>query len=271
MNFTKFTLDNNRTALVILAVLLLAGYMAFTTMPRAYDPGFTIRAAQVITYLPGASAQRVEALITDKIEEVIHEMPEVDFVKSESRAGVSIIIVNIQESYSDMRPIWDSLRRKVDSVTPDLPEGVSGPIVNDEFGDVFGIVLTITGEGFSYAELEEIASDARREYLRIDDAAKVDIFGVQEERIFIEYDNARLTELNLSPYQLAQMLDSRNIVTPGGAISLGPERILLEASGNFESVEDIADTVIRVPDSNTLVFLRDIARVTRGYIDPDFY
>src|SRR5690606_3120963 len=144
----------------------------------------------VITYLPGASAQRIEALVTDKVEEVIHEMPEVDFVKSESRTGVSIVIVNIQESHVDMRPIWDSLRRKVDSVTPDLPEGVSGPYVNDEFGDVFGIVLTITGEGFSYAELEEIAANARREYLRIDDAAKVDILGVQEEQIFIEYDNA---------------------------------------------------------------------------------
>lgn len=271
MNVTRFTLDNNRTALVILAVLLLAGFVTYSSMPRAYDPGFTIRAAQVVTYLPGASAQRIEALVTDKLEEVVHEMPEVDFVKSESRAGVSIIVVNIKESYTDMRPIWDSLRRKVDSVTPDLPEGVSGPYVNDEFGDVFGIVLTITGEGFSYAELEDIASDARREYLRIDDAAKVDIFGMQEERIFIEYDNARLTELNLSPSQLAQMLDSRNIVAPGGAISAGPERILLETSGNFESVEDIANTVIRVPDSDALVFLRDIASVTRGYIDPAQY
>lgn len=268
MNITRFALENNRTALVILVVLLLAGLAAFRSMPRAYDPGFIIRTAQVITYLPGASAQRIEALVTDQLEDVIHEMPEVDFVKSESRAGVSIVNVNIKESYTDIRPIWDSLRRKVDSVIPDLPEGVSGPHVNDEFGDVFGIVLTITGEGFSDAELQKIAADARREYLRIEDVAKVDIVGMQEERVFIEYDNARLTELKLSPNQLAQMLDSRNVVAPGGAISLGPERILLETSGNFESVADIANTVIRVPDTNTLVFLRDIASVTRGYIDP---
>ncbi|MCP5144924.1 MAG: efflux RND transporter permease subunit [Gammaproteobacteria bacterium] len=271
MNLTRFTLDNNRTALVILLVLLLAGFAAFRSMPRAYDPGFTIRAAQVVTYMPGASSQRVEQLVSDKIEEAVHEMPEVDFVKSESRAGVSVIVVNIKESYTEMRPIWDSLRRKVDGVTPDLPEEVVGPYVNDEFGDVYGIVLTITGEGFSYAELEQIAEDARREYLRLGDAAKVDIYGVQEERIFIEYDNARLTELNISPYQLAQMLDSRNIVTPGGAIELGPERILLEASGNFESVEEIANTVIRLPNTDTLVFLHDIARVYRGYVDPAQY
>ncbi|MCB1633390.1 MAG: efflux RND transporter permease subunit [Xanthomonadales bacterium] len=268
MNITRFTLDNNRTALVILAVLLLAGLAAFRSMPRAYDPGFIIRTAQVVTYLPGASAPRIEALVTDPLEEVIHEMPEVDFVKSESRAGVSIVNVNIKERYTDTRPIWDSLRRKVDSIAADLPDGVSGPHVNDEFGDVYGIVLTLTGEGFSDAELEQIASDARREYLRIEDVAKVDIFGAQEERIFIEYDNARLTELKLSPYQLAQMLDARNIVAPGGAISLGPERILLETSGNFESVEEIANTVIRVPETDTLVFLRDIAHVSRGYVDP---
>lgn len=271
MNLTKFSLENSRTVFVLFAVLLLAGFMAFQSMPRAYDPGFTIRAAQVITYLPGASSERVEQLVTDKIEEVIQEMPELDFVKSESRTGVSIIIVNIKESYTNMRPIWDALRRKVDSVIPDLPENVNGPFVNDEFGDVFGIVLTITGEGFSYAELEEIASDARRVYLRIDDAAKVEIFGVQEERIFIDYNNARLSELNVSPHQLSQMLESRNIVSPGGAITLGSERIMLEVTGNFESVEEIANTIIRIPNTQTLVKLKDIARVYREYIDPAQY
>ncbi|MCB1860974.1 MAG: efflux RND transporter permease subunit [Gammaproteobacteria bacterium] len=271
MSLTQFSLENNRTAYVLLAVLLLSGFMAFKSMPRAYDPGFTIRAAQVVTYLPGASSGRVELLVTDKIEEVIQEMPELDFVKSESRTGVSVVIVNIKESYTNMRPIWDSLRRKVDGVTPDLPDGVVGPYVNDEFGDVFGMVLTITGEGFSYAELETIAKDSRRQYLRLGDAAKVDIFGVQEQRIFVDYDNARLSELNISPYHLSQILDSRNIVSPGGAITLGPERIVLEATGNFESVEDIANTVIRIPDSQTLVLLKDIAHVYRGYIDPAQY
>lgn len=268
MNLTEFSLKNNRTVFVLLAILLLAGFAAFQSMPRAYDPGFTVRAAQVITYFPGASSQRVEQLVTDRIEEAIQEMPELDFVKSESRAGVSIIIVSIKESYTEMRTIWDSLRRKVDGVAPDLPENVDGPFVNDEFGDVFGIVLAITGEGLDYAELEQIASDARRAYLRITDVAKVDIFGAQEERIFIDYDNARLSELDVSPYQLSQMLDDRNIVSPSGAITLGSERIMLEATGNFESVEEIANTIIRLPNTQTLVLLKDIADVYRGYIDP---
>ena len=271
MNLTKFSLENNRTAFVLLGVLLLAGFMAFQSMPRAYDPGFTIRAAQVVTYLPGASAERVEQLVTDKIEEVIQEIPELDFVKSESRTGVSIVIVNIKESYTNMRPIWDLLRRKVDGVIPDLPENVDGPFVNDEFGDVFGIVLTITGEGLSYAELKEVASSAQRAYLGINDVSKVDIFGAQEERVFIDYNNARLSELEISPHQLSQMLNDRNIVSPSGEITLGAERIMLEATGNFESVEEIANTIIRLPNTQTLVALKDIAKVYRGYIYPAQY
>ncbi|MBU2983740.1 efflux RND transporter permease subunit [Saccharophagus degradans] len=271
MNLTQFSLENNRTVFVVLSVLLLAGILTFQSMPRAYDPGFTIRAAQVVTQLPGASSERVEQLITDKIEDAIQQMPELDFVTSESRSGVSIVVVNIKESYTDMRPIWDSLRRKVDGVVPDLPDGIIGPFVNDEFGDVYGIVLTVTGEGFSYAELMQAASDARSEYLRISDVAKVDILGEQEQHVFIDYNNARLSELNISPYQLSQMLESRNIVSPGGAVTLGSERILLEATGNFESVEDIANSVLRIPNTQTLIVLKDIATVYRGYLDPAPY
>ena len=142
MNITRLAIQNNRTTIVFLLVIILLGINAYNNIPRAYDPGFIIRAAQVITYFPGGSPARVEELISDKVEKVVQEIPELDFVKSESRTGISIVTVNIKESYSDMRPIWDNLRRKVDKVAGDLPEGVIGPNVNDEFGDVFGIVMT---------------------------------------------------------------------------------------------------------------------------------
>ena len=219
MNLTGIALSNNRTTLVLLAVLLFAGVSAYLNMPRAYDPGFIIRTAQVITHFPGASPQRVEELISDKLEKAIQEIPELDFVTSESRTGVSIILVNITE----MRPIWDNLRRKIDRAASELPDGVIGPNVNDEFGDVFGIILTLTGEGFDYADLKRFADDARNALLRIDDAAKVEIHGEQEERVFLEYNNARLAELGLSPSQLLQSLATRNIVAPGGAIPVGTE------------------------------------------------
>ncbi len=268
MNITHAAIENNRTTLVLLLVILAAGISAYLNMPRDYDPGFIIRTAQVITHFPGASPERVELLVSDKLEKVVQEIPELDFVVSESRTGVSIVKVNIKESYTEMRPIWDKLRRKIEDAIGDLPDGVLGPFVNDEFGDVFGTVLTLTGEGFSYAELKQVADEARDEFLRIPEAAKVEIYGAQEERIFIEYNNARLAELGLSPYQLMQTLSSRNIVVPGGYVMLAPERIALEPSGNFESVEDVRRTIIQLPGSKEVLYLEDIAEVYRGYVDP---
>ena len=268
MNITKAAITNNRTSWVLFIVLLLAGLQAYDKLPRAYDPGFVIRAAQVITYLPGASPDRMEALVSNQIEKVIQEIPELDFVTSTSKTGVSIVVANIKESYTDMRPIWDKLRRKIDGVEGDLPDGIIGPIVNDEFGDVFGIVLSLTGEGYSQAELQDIAEATRDEFLNLQDAAKVELYGVQDERIFVEYNNARLTELGISPGQLSQMISSRNIIVPGGSIVLGRERLELEPSGNFESIEELENTILALPNSQNVLFLKDIAKVSWGYVDP---
>ena len=268
MNITRLALDNNRTTFMILAAVLLFGLMAYKTMPKDYDPGFIIRTAQVITHFPGASPQRVEELVTDKIEKVVQEIPELDFVASESRTGVSIISVNIKESYKEMRPIWDNLRRKIDAVKSDLPEGVQEPTVNDEFGDVFGIVIGMTAEGYSFREMRKIADEVKDELLHLPEAAKVDIFGVQAERIYVEFDNARLAELGLSPAQLSDQLSSRNIIIPGGSINLNQERIYLEPTGNFETVEDVGETLINIPGSDRVQYLREMANIKRSYVDP---
>ncbi len=225
MNVTRLAIENNRTSFMVLLVILVVGISTFISMPRAYDPGFVMRTAQVITYFPGASPERVEQLVSSRLEDVVKEIPELDFVKTESRTGISITLVNIRESYKDMRPIWDKLRRKIDDVAGEMPEGVRGPFVNDEFGDVFGVVLSLSGEGFSYAEINGIAEDVQDELQRLPDAAKVEIYGAQDERIFVEYDNARLAELGLSPNQLSQLLSARNIVISGGSFVLGDERI----------------------------------------------
>ncbi len=268
MNITRFAITNNRTSLMLLLSALLFGAMAFINMPKDYDPGYIIRTAQVITYFPGASPERVELLVSNPLEKVIQEIPELDYVTSESRTGVSIVKVNILDSYTEMRPIWDNLRRKIDGARDDLPEDAHAPIVNDEFGDVFGIVVGLTAEGFSYRELEEIAEQVKDEFLRLPETAKVEILGAQEERIFIEYDHARLAELGLSPSQLREQLAGRNIIIPGGSINLGPEKITLQPTGNFESVAEIGSTVISVPNSSQVLFLSDIASVYRGYADP---
>ena len=268
MKLTHLAIKNNRVTWMVLAIIVLVGMQTIKNMPRAYDPGFIIRTAQVITYFPGAAAERVESLVSSPIEEVVKEIPELDFVHSESRSGVSIVNVSIRESYTDMRPIWDNLRRKVDSVTSDLPEGVTVPEVNDDFGDVYGIVVGLTGEGFTFRELDNIADDVKSVFLQLRDTAKVDILGVQDERVFLEYNNARLADLGLSPGQLTQMLSERNIVVSGGSFNLGDERIALEPSGNFESIDDIGQTLLRIPGTNQLFQLRDVASLNRSYIDP---
>ncbi|MDP2560665.1 efflux RND transporter permease subunit [Psychrobium sp. 1_MG-2023] len=268
MNITRLAITNNRTTLLLLLVILFLGMSSFKEMPKDYDPGFIIRTAQVITYFPGASPERVELLVTDKLEKAIQELPELDFVNSESRTGVSIISANVKESYTELRPIWDKLRRKVEGVQSSLPSEAQTPIINDEFGDVFGIVLGLTAEGYSYREMKEVADFVKDDLLRLSESAKVDIFGEQEERIFIEYNNAQLAELGISPGQLSDQLASRNIVIPGGSINLGSEKIALEPTGNFETIDDIRKTIIQIPGSDRVHYLSDLVTVSRSYVDP---
>ncbi len=268
MNITKIALNNRITTVVALVVALFIGVNAYRAMPRDEDPGFIIRFAQVTTYYPGANPERMEMLISDRIEKVIQEMPELKSVTSTNRTGVSIIMVQLKAEHRELQPIWDKLRRKVDKVRPDLPDGVIGPTVNDEFGDVFGIVAALTGDGYSYAELKLIADEIRDELLLLPDVAKVNIHGAQEERVFVEYDDAKLAQLGLSPYLLLDMLTRRNIVIPGGYLDTADERIALEPSGNFESLEQIKRTVVGIPGRKELLHLSDIVEIKRGYIDP---
>ncbi len=268
MSLTKFALERRTVTGTLIVVLIFAGIGAYFDAPRQMDPGFIIRTAMITTYFPGASPERVEQLITDPIEKVVQEIPELDWVNSVSRTGVSVIYVNIREEFKEMRPIWDDLRRKVDSVEPNLPEDINGPIVNDEFGDVYPIMFSMTGDGFSYMQLKDIADDLRDELLRVESVAKVDILGAQEERLFVEYDNAMLSRIGMTPDFLKDALQQRNIIQPGGEIDVENETIALEPSGNFSSVEELRRNVIRLPRSEELVYLEDIVDIYRGYVDP---
>ncbi|MDB4324760.1 efflux RND transporter permease subunit [bacterium] len=273
MNVTRIAVEKNRVTLTALLLVVVAGVSAFFNMPRNEDPGFIIRTAAVMTYFPGASPERVEQLVTDKLEKVIQEIPELDHVRSESKTGVSLIYVDIREEYTTMRPIWDDLRRKVEKTVPQLPDSVVGPFVNDEFGDVFGILIGITGgdvEGeFEYSYLKDVADEMRDELLLINEVAKVEIHGSQDERIFIEYNNARLSELGISPLQLRALLEARNIIIPGGEVRTEFEELVLQPSGNFETVDDLLNAVIALPGQRNVLYLRDVAdRIYRGYVDP---
>ncbi len=268
MNPARWCVRNNRTSLVVLALLLFLGVSTYLNIPRLEDPEFIVRTALVITPFPGASPQRVEELVTDKLEERIREIPELDHVLSHSMSGLSIIQVDIRQRYKDLAPIWQNLRNKVDDVAQTLPEGVYPPMVNDEFGDVFGILIALTGDGYTYREMKDTADHVRDQLLGLDHVARVEIHGVQEERIFVEFSNARLAELGFSPAQLMQLLAAQNAIQPSGVARVGSERLVIESTGEFTSLDDLANATFRLPGRPESISLRDIAVITRDYVDP---
>lgn len=268
MKITELAIKKNMITITLILILILSGISAFFKLPRAEDPGFEVRRAVVVTFYPGASPDKVENLVTDKIEKVLQEIPQLDYIKSESRTGLSIVFVNLYPKYKHLRPIWDSLRRKVQKAEKDLPKGIYGPYVNDEFGDVFGTIITITGEGYNYADIKKVADNMRDEILRFEDVSKVDIYGDQKERVFIDYDNSKLAQYGISPAQLKAILEAQNIILPGGDIRTDNERINIEPSGNFESVDDIKNAIISIPGKSDVVYLKDLANVYRDYIYP---
>ena len=270
MSITQFALKNDKVTIVFALLLFVYGLIAFLDLPRAKDPGFIIRTATVVTYFPGASAKRVEQLVTDKLEKQIQEMSEIDFIKSTSKSGVSIIFVNILEKHKNMRPIWDSLRRKVEDGSRELPEGVSKPIVNDEFGDVYGSMISISSDGLSPKEIEDISNDTKDVFLRLPDVAKIDILGIQQEVVYVEFDNSKMARLNLSASYLKNILESKNIVLSGGSIKVETNRLSIEPSGNYEDVEQIGNTIIPL-NTGEKIYLKDIATIKYEYKNPSTF
>lgn len=267
MTITKLCITNNRVTIVFILMAILMGLQAYTLFPRAEDPEFTIRHALIKTTFPGASPEKVEELVTEQIEKKIQEIPEIKHITSENRTGISIISVELKDQYDDLDPIWDDLKDKVDEAKENLPDGAEKPYVWTDFTDVFGIVLAMTGDGFSYRELSDYTDELRRQILLIPDVAEVTFYGKQEERIYIEISNARLRALGISPNQFMNILKEQNIVLPAGSLNIGPEKIVIEPTGNFETIEDIKTAIIPVSNSDIL-YLQDIAKIHHGYQDP---
>ena len=270
MSITPIAIKNNRVTLMAVVVVLLGGLLAFINAPKAEDPGFDIKVAQVYTNFPGASPSRVERLVTDKLEKSILQMPELKALRSQSKTGISIIQVELKDEYkgAKLRPVWDKLRRKVTDAQGSLPAEASTPTVNDEFGDVFGTVVALTGDGYDFAELKKIADDVRDDLLKLPEVAKVEFYGNQDERVFIDVNVEKLSESGLTAAQLRQLLEEQNIVKSGGSLYYQGYRFALEPSGNFENFDQIGATLIKLPGSRTSVRLDSLTTITKGYISP---
>ena len=224
MNLTKLALNNNRITIIAFIIVALMGIKNYFDLSRDSMPPYTIRIASVVTHFPGADPKKVETLVTDVLEEAIREMVEVKTIESESRTGLSVITVKLNDNINqeELQSVWDVLKSKVDEARTTLPQNIFGPIVKDkDIGTVFGIILGVKSDGVPYNSLEDYAKEVRDKLLLLPDAAKVKYGGVQEERIFIEFDDQQLSRYGLNSGQLKNIISSTNILYPGGEVNVG--------------------------------------------------
>ncbi len=266
MNAGEFSVRNNRIIFVAMLLLIAGGYTGYVTMGRLEDPEFTIKQALIITPYPGASADEVAKEVTNPIERAVQRLGQLDRVESESSRGMSIVIARVKDQFhKDAIPqVWDELRRKINDVQPELPPSVRGTsMVIDDFGDVYGIFLAITGDGYSSAELRRYAEFLRRELLLVEGVKAVELFASQEEVVYLEISRQRLAQLGINEDQIYSQLQARNIAADGGRMRVGDQHIAIDPHGNFQSAEEMLDLVIGSDKSGRQLFLRDVATIHR--------
>lgn len=270
MNLGDLAIQNKTVTLVFAFVLLVGGIVSFLGLARLEDPELTIKEAVVMTAYPGASAVEVEAEVTDRIEQAIQSLGQADDVRSNSSPGLSIVTVTIKDTYdSSMLPqVWDELRRKITGVQSQLPPGAGVSVVNDDFGDVYGVFVAISGPEYSYAELEEYAKQLRRELLLVHDVAKVNLVATLPEVVYIQMSAEAKLQTGLSPTLLGEVLEAKSLVADAGAVEVGPDFVRIEPTGGLTRVSDYESILIENPETGALLRLGDIATIWRGYQDP---
>ncbi len=267
MDIAQYSIKRPVVTWLMLVVLTVGGLFAYTQLGRLEDPEFTIKEAMVYTAYPGASPREVEEEVTDQVEIAIQQLSQLKRVTSVSKPGMSEITVVIKDQYDkhSLPQVWDELRRKVGDMQSQLPPGAQPSIVYDDFGDVFGILYAVTGDGYSYKELKDYVEVLRRELLLVPGVAKVNLAGIQNEQIFVEISLSRLAQLGIAPEAIYETLQSQNLVVPSGGVKVGEEYIRISPTGTFVSVAAIGNVLVPNPKSNKVIYLRDIAKITRGY------
>ncbi len=267
-NLSEWALKNQDLVLYIMLMVTITGFLAYTELGQSEDPPFTFKVMLVRTTWPGASAIEVEQQITDKLEKKIQEVPNIDYSSSYSRPGESMIFIVIKDdTFSEAIPdIWYQVRKKVGDIRHTLPQNVESLVFNDEFSDVYGSMYALTGDGFDNFSLKKQAENIRAELLKTPDVAKVDFFGEQKQRVFIELSNAKLSTLGINTTTLVGILQEQNAVVRGGTYDSPTERIRIDVSGRYNLLQDLRD--LRLRANNQDFKLSDVARVYRGYEDP---
>lgn len=270
MSLGEWAIRRRVTTLTMTVILIVGGLFAYQSMGRLEDPEFTIKEALVVTTYPGATAEEVTEEVTDRLESAIQQLGQLDKITSVSTPGKSIITVEIKDSFDKetLPQVWDELRRKVGDAQGQLPPGANPSVVVDDFGDVYGILYSITADGYSYKELQDYVTFLRKELLLIPDVAKITVWGEQQEAVFVEIPRARLRQLGVSTQSIIEALQQRNLVSDAGNVHVGTEYIRINPSGGITSVDALGDIYVTDTSTGKLVYLRDLAEITRGYIEP---
>jgi multidrug efflux pump subunit AcrB len=267
MNVGKYFVENKVISWLIILIMLGGGLYAFNNMGKLEDPAFTIKSAKIITQYPGATAQEVQEELTYHLEDAIQKMPQIKRIKmSVSRPGLSDILIDFKDEYKapDLPNIFDELRRKVQDVRPKLPPGAMEPMVIDDFGDVYGVYLVLTGKGYSWRDLYDTADEIKKQLVLVPGVRKVVIDGVQKEVVYLDISRSRLAELGIDLQMIGQVLGSQNIVVDAGNVRVGDDYLRISPTGDFLSVQEIGNLLISSSDRK-LIKLSDIATITRAY------
>ena len=269
MNLAEFSIRKLTVTWFFTVLIAVGGIWAYNGLGKLEDPSFTIKTAVIATSYPGASPLEVENEVTALIESAAQKLGQTDKVRSLSKEGLSMVYVDIKPSYTarDLPQIWDELRRKVTDVQTQLPPGAGPSLVNDDYGDVYGVYYALTGEGYTFRELEDHADLLRRELLLVEGVANVEIAGVQTETIYVEIDRSRMAQLGIGTQEIFNLLQAQNIVTGSGSAEVGPELIRISPSGYFSSVDALSSLLLRGGDGRS-IRLGDLATIKRGYVDP---
>ena len=267
-NLSRWALEHKSFVVYLMLVVALAGIFAYRQLGREEDPPFTIKTMVVKTLWPGATTLETVQQVTDRIEKKLEELPNIDYLKSYTKPGESVVFVYLKDSTpaSDVPDLWYQVRKKVGDIKQTLPQGVQGPFFNDEFGDTYALIFALTSDGFSHRELRDYAERVRAELLRVPDVAKIDLLGTQDEKIYLEFSTQQLAAMGLDISELIQTLQAQNAIQPSGTVDSDAEKIAIRVSGQFMSEESLKTINFRF--NGRFFRLSDIAKVQRGYADP---
>lgn len=268
---SQFAIEKKVISWMLVLIFGVGGMIAFFSLGQLEDPPFTIKDAKIMVAYPGASPQQVEEEVTFPVEQALQQMAALDEVISTSSAGLSQITPTIQNTYggAELQQVWDTLRRKINDmiVKGELPPGTSQPLIMDDFGDVFGMMFAITGQGYSYGELEDYVDYLRRELILVPGVAKIDISGTRERQVFVEISQAKLATLGIPLSRVYDLLQTQNVVSNAGAIRAGSESVRINPTGEFQDVTQLEQLLISEPGASELIYLGDVAEISMGFAE----